>query len=99
MSSAPGGITSPGNSPYVITVGASDTRQTASTADDIVTYYSSVGPTLFDEYAKPDVVAPGNHVISLRARGSYIDVNFSVQPDPRVLLRPRQPRPAPSPTT
>ena len=64
----PGGITSPGNSPYVITVGASDTCQTKPTTDDIMTYYSSVGPTLFDEYAKPDVVAPGNHVISLRAR-------------------------------
>jgi serine protease AprX len=73
----PGGITSPGNSPYVITVGASDTSQTASTTDDRMTFYSSVGPTLFDEYAKPDVVAPGNHVISIRARGSYIDVNFS----------------------
>ena len=87
----PGGITSPGNSPYVITVGASDTRQTASTADDIMTYYSSVGPTLFDEYAKPDVVAPGNHVISLRARGSYIDVNFSFNQIPVSSYAPTAP--------
>jgi serine protease AprX len=73
-----GGVTSPGNSPYVITVGATDTGQLAnSPSDDSVTYYSSAGPTLFDEYAKPDVVAPGNHLISLIARGSYIDVNFS----------------------
>ena len=87
----PGGITSPGNSPYVITVGASDTCQTASTADDIMTYYSSVGPTLFDEYAKPDVVAPGNHVISLRARGSYIDVNFSFNQIPVSSYAPTAP--------
>jgi serine protease AprX len=73
----PGGVTSPGNDPYVITVGASDTGQTPGTGDDVMTTYSSVGPTLFDEYAKPDVVAPGNHLISIRALGSYIDVNFS----------------------
>jgi serine protease AprX len=72
----PGGILSPGDSPYVITVGASDTQQTASTSDDTVTYYSSVGPTLWDEYAKPDLLAPGNRVISVRVPGSYIDTNF-----------------------
>jgi subtilisin family serine protease len=72
----PGGILSPGNSPYVITVGATDTRQTASLDDDAVTYYSSVGPTLWDEYAKPDLVAPGNRLISLRVKDSYIDTEF-----------------------
>ena len=87
----PGGVTSPGNSPYVITVGASDTRQTTSTTDDIMTYYSSVGPTLFDEYAKPDVVAPGNHVISIRARDSYIDVNFSFNQIPVSSYAPTAP--------
>ncbi len=69
----PGGILSPGNSPYVITVGATDTRQTATLDDDAVTYYSSAGPTLWDEYAKPDLVAPGNRLISLRVRDSFID--------------------------
>jgi serine protease AprX len=72
----PGGILSPGTSPYVITVGASDTRQTATLKDDVVTYYSSSGPTLWDEYAKPDVVAPGNRVISVRVKGSYIDTTY-----------------------
>jgi serine protease AprX len=72
----PGGILSPGNSPYVITVGATDTQQTESVADDEVAYYSSVGPTLWDEYAKPDLVAPGNRLISLRVKGSYIDTEF-----------------------
>ena len=71
-----GGILSPANSPYVITVGASDTRQTATLRDDAVTYYSSVGPTLWDEYAKPDLVAPGNRLISLRVPGSYIDATY-----------------------
>ena len=72
----PGGILSPGNSPYVITVGASDTQQTASTSDDAVTSFSSIGPTLWDEYAKPDVVAPGKRLISVRVRGSLIDAAF-----------------------
>ncbi len=60
----------------MITVGATDTRQTRTTCDDTVAYYSSVGPTLWDEYAKPDLVAPGNRLISMRVRGSYIDTQF-----------------------
>jgi len=72
-----GSILSPGNSPFVITVGATDTKQTADVGDDAVASYSSVGPTLFDEVAKPDLVAPGNRLISLRTQGSYLDMNFS----------------------
>jgi len=72
----PGGVLSPGNDPYVITVGALDTRQTGDRGDDIMAYYSSVGPSLFDEFAKPDLVAPGNRLVSLRARASWIDRTF-----------------------
>ena len=78
-----GGILSPGNDPYAITVGASDTQQTAGTGDDAVCSYSSVGPTLYDEYAKPDLVAPGNHIVSLRAPGSWVDVTY---PQTRVAV-------------
>ncbi len=78
-----GGILSPGNDPYAITVGASDTQQTAGTSDDTVCSYSSIGPTLYDEYAKPDLVAPGNHLVSLRAPGSWIDVTY---PQTRVAV-------------
>jgi serine protease AprX len=53
------GITSPGNAPSAITVGASDTRDTQDVADDRVAYFSSRGPTWFDGYAKPDLVAAG----------------------------------------
>ncbi len=72
----PGGVLSPGNDPAVITVGASDTRQTADVGDDAVCAYSSIGPTLYDEVAKPDLVAPGNRLVSLRERASYIDRTF-----------------------
>jgi subtilisin family serine protease len=71
-----GGILSPGNEPHVITVGATDTKQTPDVADDCVAAYSSYGPTLYDEYAKPDLVAPGNRNVSLRTPGSYIDKTF-----------------------
>ncbi|MBN2205115.1 MAG: S8 family peptidase [Thermoleophilia bacterium] len=71
-----GGVLSPGNEPHVITVGATDTKQTPDVADDRVAAYSSYGPTLYDEYAKPDLVAPGNRNISLRTPGSYIDKTF-----------------------
>jgi serine protease AprX len=67
-----GGITSPGNSPYAITVGALNTWNTVSRSDDSVTTYSSRGPTRYDLAVKPDVVAPGNKIVSLKASGSYL---------------------------
>ena len=60
-----GTITAPGNDPYVITVGAMKTNATASRADDLIASYSSKGPTLVDHVVKPDLVAPGNRVVSL----------------------------------
>ncbi len=86
-----GGILSPGNDPFVITVGATDSRQTADPSDDTVASYSSVGPTLFDEIAKPDLVAPGNRLISLRAQGSYIDANFAENIIPLADFAPTAP--------
>ena len=56
----PGGITSPGNSPYAITVGAIDTAGTVDTIGrQTLQPYSSQWPTAFDMGVKPDVVAPG----------------------------------------
>src|SRR5262249_8976901 len=60
-----------------ITVGALNTQQTASRADDTVCSYSSRGPTYIDHLCKPDVVAPGNKIVSLRSPGSYLDVTFA----------------------
>ena len=71
-----GGITSPGNSPYAITVGAIDTAGTATRADDQVAPYSSKGPTRFDLAVKPDVVAPGSKIVSLEAYGSYLSRKY-----------------------
>src|SRR5437867_2058795 len=59
-----GGVTSPANDPAVITVGAVNTYQTAARSDDSVASYSSRGPTAIDGRIKPDLVAPGNKVVS-----------------------------------
>jgi len=73
---AAGTISKPGDDPWVITVGAVDDRGTAGLGDDTVPNFSSRGPTAADGLAKPDVVAPGAHVVSLRAPGSAIDTQF-----------------------
>ena len=71
-----GGITSPGNSPFAITVGAIDTAGTVTRSDDTVAAYSSKGPTRYDLAVKPDVVAPGTRIVSLEAQGSYLSKNY-----------------------
>ncbi len=73
---AAGTISKPGDDPWVITVGAIDDQGTPGLGDDAVPSFSSHGPTAADGLAKPDVVAPGAHMISLRAPGSAIDTEF-----------------------
>jgi serine protease AprX len=65
-----GGITAPGNAPWVLTVGASSTMGTLTRNDDTMASYSSSGPTAKDFEAKPDLVAPGTGTVSLAVPGS-----------------------------
>jgi serine protease AprX len=69
-------VTAPGNDPYVITVGAFNTHATDATNDDSMTSFSSKGPSLLDHVIKPDLVAPGNKMVSLNAPGSTLDLSF-----------------------
>jgi serine protease AprX len=69
---APFSITSPGNAPSAITVGALDARGTAARGDDRIAPFSSRGPTAFDLGAKPDVVAPGRAVLSTASANSTL---------------------------
>jgi serine protease AprX len=71
----PGSITKPADDPWVITVGATDDRGTTGIGDDRLPDFSGRGPAP-QGVAKPDVVAPGAHVISLRAPGSTVDTQY-----------------------
>jgi serine protease AprX len=71
-----GGITSPANSPYAIAVGATDTHGTAARSDDTLATFSSKGPTRYDLILKPDVAAPGVHIASAEAAGSYLSTTY-----------------------
>jgi serine protease AprX len=67
-----GGITAPGNAPWVLTVGAYSHMGTPDAADDRVAGYSSRGPTAFDFAAKPDLVAAGTRIVSINDDGSAL---------------------------
>lgn len=82
-----GTILAPGNDPYVITVGSMKTMGTATRVDDQIASYSSKGPTLGDGIVKPDIVAPGNLIVSLLASHGTLPLtnpqnavtNYSIQ--------------------
>ena len=71
-----GTVMKPGDDPYVITVGASNDEGSVATGDDRVPIFSGRGPTRSNGLAKPDIVSPGVHTISLRSPGSAIDQKF-----------------------
>lgn len=75
-----GTIASPGIAPSVITVGAMDDRASSCRAEDLLAPFSSRGPTI-EGWVKPDLVAPGVGITSLRAPRSLID---RLQPESRV---------------
>ncbi len=59
----------PGNDPFALSVGAVDDQGTAARGDDAFTSWSSTGVTQ-DGFRKPDIAAPGAHIVSTLARGS-----------------------------
>src|SRR5882762_8596523 len=78
-----GGIHSPGNEPSAITVGASNTYGSDTRNEDTIATYSSRGPTRsfstdnygvkhYDNLIKPDLVAPGNKIVSAEAANNYL---------------------------
>ncbi len=71
-----GTIATPGNDPYVITVGATNMHHSFSQAAQTVASFSSKGPTLIDHVVKPDLLAPGNQVVSSLAPGGYIPTYY-----------------------
>ena len=51
----------PGNDPFVLTVGATDTRGSFTERDDVAAPWSAWGYTR-DGFAKPEIVAPGRYI-------------------------------------
>jgi serine protease AprX len=72
----PGSITKPADDPFVITVGAIDDKGSAGRGDDEMAGFSGMGPTAADGLSKPEIVASGRSVLSLRVPGSFIDTNY-----------------------
>jgi serine protease AprX len=76
-----GGITAPGNAPWVLTVGATSHNGTITRTDDTMASFSSRGPTFIDYAMKPDVVAPGVGIESLTDPGTLL---FQAHPAARL---------------
>jgi serine protease AprX len=74
-----GTITAPGNDPYVITVGAMKNNGSSSPSAETIASYSSKGPTTYDHVVKPDIVAPGNDIVSLAAPGATLEAEYPAE--------------------
>src|SRR5262245_3900724 len=71
-----GAIASPANSPYALTVGAIDTHGTPQRSDDTLAAYSSKGPAKYDLVIKPDLAAPGSHIVSAEVTDGYLSKTY-----------------------
>jgi len=81
----PGGVkvqNSPGNDPFIISVGALDTNGTVDPKDDFVAPWSAYGHTL-DGFAKPEISAPGRWIVGPVPAGSTLPVT-----DPTRVVAP-----------
>ena len=65
-------VNDPAYDPYVIAVGADNTKGTLAVGDDRIPTWSAPG----DATRRPDLVAPGQSLASLRDPGSYLDQTY-----------------------
>ncbi|MDQ3879494.1 MAG: S8 family serine peptidase [Chloroflexota bacterium] len=65
-------LNNPAFDPFVLAIGATDMRDTTDEADDTVATFSSRG----DASRRPDLVAPGTRIVSLRDPGSELDIAY-----------------------
>jgi serine protease AprX len=63
-------LNDPAYDPFVIAVGADNPQGTTRLSDDVIPAYSSTG----DTKRNPDLVAPGESVVSLRVPASQLDL-------------------------
>jgi serine protease AprX len=65
-------VDNPARDPFVLAVGADDTKGTTSSLDDVIPAFSTRGSSS----RRVDIVAPGQSVASLRDPGSYVDTEY-----------------------
>jgi serine protease AprX len=76
----------PGNVPYVITAGAlTDNYTPYDSSDDRLASFSSTGPT-YEGFVKPEVVAPGGHIVATMPSNSYLVNLFGANMKPNGTL-------------
>jgi serine protease AprX len=75
-------LNNPGFDPYVIAVGADETRGTDDPKDDVIPSWQSRGNLL----RHPDIVTPGKSIVSVRDPGSFVD---EANPTARLGIGPR----------
>jgi serine protease AprX len=66
-----GTVESPGDDPFIITVGSTDDQATLTLSDDTLGWWSSWGVPQ-DSTAKPDLISPGRRVVSTLVPGSTL---------------------------
>jgi serine protease AprX len=67
-----GRLDDPAFDPYVLAVGASDSNNSPNWTNPIAASFSSSGTAT----RHVDLVAPGRSIVSMRAPGSFVDVNY-----------------------
>src|SRR3954454_15087475 len=65
-------LDNPATDPFVLSVGADDTKGTTGATDDVVPTFSARGSAA----RHVDLVAPGQSIVSLRDQGSVIDTEY-----------------------
>jgi len=66
-------VVTPGIDPYVLTVGATDDLGSIDRDDDVFAWFSAWGGS---SNPKPDLVAPGRRLVSVRVPGSTLDTLY-----------------------
>jgi serine protease AprX len=66
-------VSDPGNDPYVIAVGAADTKGTTNAGDDDLASFASLGGGTGRNL---DILAPGQSIVSLANPGSNVDLSY-----------------------
>ncbi len=80
----PDTIDTPGIAPSALTVGATNDMNTPDLKDDKVSRFSGSGPTPIDKIMKPDLVAPGENIVSTGLKGDYVEQSGTSMATPLV---------------